>query len=191
MWAKIITIKRTKDLNYLSLCAFNLFKTRVSQFELNYWNKWTFPQHSNLLKCTCIYTMWPLTIPLYIYIYIYIYTYTYTLWVLIWGYSHHNWMKGYSSYMYLPELHLFHIHLPPFQGTTTGQLRYSLRLFLNQLSRYKVWSWFAFGSFYCEPTSWSQRSSKELSIQVKQTIVRLQKQNKSTRKIARTLGVAK
>ncbi len=22
-------------------------------FELNYWNKWTFPRHSNLLRCTC------------------------------------------------------------------------------------------------------------------------------------------
>ncbi len=54
MWAKIITIKRTKYLNYFSLCAFNLFNTRVSQFELNYWNKWTFHLHSNLLKCTCI-----------------------------------------------------------------------------------------------------------------------------------------
>ncbi len=39
MWAKIITIKRTKDLNYISLCALNLFNTQVSQFELNYWNK--------------------------------------------------------------------------------------------------------------------------------------------------------
>ncbi len=54
MWAKIITIKRTKDLNYFSLCALNLFNTRVSQFELNYWNKLTFPWYSNLLKCTCI-----------------------------------------------------------------------------------------------------------------------------------------
>ncbi len=27
--------KRTKDLNYFSLCVFNLFNTRVSQFELN------------------------------------------------------------------------------------------------------------------------------------------------------------
>ncbi len=53
MWAKIITIKRTKDLNYFSLCTFNLFNTRVSQFELNYWNKLTFPQHSNLLRCKC------------------------------------------------------------------------------------------------------------------------------------------
>ncbi len=53
MWAKIFTIKRTKDLNYFSLCAFNLFNTRVAQFDLNYWNKWTFPQHSNLLRCTC------------------------------------------------------------------------------------------------------------------------------------------
>ncbi len=51
--SQIITIKRTKDLNYFSLCAFHLFNTRVSQFELNYWNKWTFPQHSNLLRCTC------------------------------------------------------------------------------------------------------------------------------------------
>ncbi len=58
MWAKIITIKRTKDLNYFSLCAFNLFNTHVSEFELNYWNKWTFPQHSNLLRCTCIYTVY-------------------------------------------------------------------------------------------------------------------------------------
>ncbi len=48
MWAKIITIKRTKDLNYSSLCALNGFNTRVAQFELNYWNKWTFPWHSNL-----------------------------------------------------------------------------------------------------------------------------------------------
>ncbi len=53
MWTKIITIKRTKDLNYFSLCALDLFNTRVSQFELNYWNKWTFPRHSNLLRCTC------------------------------------------------------------------------------------------------------------------------------------------
>ncbi len=52
MWAKIITIKRTKDLNYFSLCALNLFNTRVSQFVLDYWNKLTFPQHSNLLRCT-------------------------------------------------------------------------------------------------------------------------------------------
>ncbi len=56
MWAEIITIKRTKDLNYFSLCALNLFNTRVSQFELNYWNKWTFPRHANLLRCTCINT---------------------------------------------------------------------------------------------------------------------------------------
>ncbi len=47
MWAKIIT-------NYFSLCALNLFNTQVSQFELNYWSKWTFPRHSNLLRCTCI-----------------------------------------------------------------------------------------------------------------------------------------
>ncbi len=47
----------------------------VSQFELNYWNKWTFPRHSNLLRCICIcksthiqYIFWK-----YIYIYIYIY----------------------------------------------------------------------------------------------------------------------
>ncbi len=53
MWDKIITIKRTKDLNYFSLCAFNLFNTQISQFEFNYWNKWTFPRHSNLLRCTC------------------------------------------------------------------------------------------------------------------------------------------
>ncbi len=57
IWAtgkqKIITIKRTKDLNYFSLCALYLFNTRVSQFELNYWNKLTFPRHSNL-RCTCM-----------------------------------------------------------------------------------------------------------------------------------------
>ncbi len=53
MWAKIITIKRTKDLNCFSLCALNLFNTQVSQFELNYWNKGTFPGQSILLRCTC------------------------------------------------------------------------------------------------------------------------------------------
>ncbi len=58
MWAKIITIKRTKDLNYFSLCALNLFNTRVSQLELNYWNKWTVSRHSNLLRCTCIYCLY-------------------------------------------------------------------------------------------------------------------------------------
>ncbi len=31
-----------------------IFDRFFSQFELNYWNKWTFPQHSNLLRCTCI-----------------------------------------------------------------------------------------------------------------------------------------
>ncbi len=39
MWAKILTIKKNKDLNYSSMCALNLFNTQVSQFELNYWNK--------------------------------------------------------------------------------------------------------------------------------------------------------
>ncbi len=39
MWAKIITIKRTKDLNYFRLCALNLFNTQVSQIEFNYWNE--------------------------------------------------------------------------------------------------------------------------------------------------------
>ncbi len=29
MWAKIITIKRSKDLNYFNLCALNLFNTQV------------------------------------------------------------------------------------------------------------------------------------------------------------------
>ncbi len=57
MWAIIITIKRTKDLNYFSLCALKLFNTRVSKFELNYWNKWTFPRHSNLLRCICMCSM--------------------------------------------------------------------------------------------------------------------------------------
>ncbi len=35
-FCKIYTIKRSKDLNYFSMCALNLFNTRVSQFELNY-----------------------------------------------------------------------------------------------------------------------------------------------------------
>ncbi len=73
MWAKIITIKRTKDLNYFSLCALNLFNTRVSQFELNYWNKWTFPQHSNLLRCTCI-CIWMNEWCIYIALYCVLYT---------------------------------------------------------------------------------------------------------------------
>ncbi len=50
----ILLTKLTKDLNYLSLCALNLFNTQVSHFELNYWNKSTFPRHCNLLRCTCM-----------------------------------------------------------------------------------------------------------------------------------------
>ncbi len=38
----LITLKRTNDLNYFSLCELNLFNTWVSQFELNYWNKLPF-----------------------------------------------------------------------------------------------------------------------------------------------------
>ncbi len=33
------------ELNYFSLRALNVFNTRVSQFELNYCNKLTFPRH--------------------------------------------------------------------------------------------------------------------------------------------------
>ncbi len=49
VFVKCEPIKRTKDLNNFSLCALNLFNTQVSQFVLNYRNKWTFPRHSNLL----------------------------------------------------------------------------------------------------------------------------------------------
>ncbi len=34
MWAKIISIKRTKDLNYFSLCAFNLFNNKFHNLSL-------------------------------------------------------------------------------------------------------------------------------------------------------------
>ncbi len=63
MWAKIITIKRTKDLNYFSLCAFNLFNTQVSQFELNYWKKNNFSTIFKFIEMhlykltTCILTL--------------------------------------------------------------------------------------------------------------------------------------
>ncbi len=57
MWAKILTFKRSKDLNCFSLCALNLFNAQVLQFELNYWNKSTFPQQSNLLRYTCRYIL--------------------------------------------------------------------------------------------------------------------------------------
>ncbi len=55
---------------------------------------------------------------------------------------------------------------------------------------------FVFGSWCCETTLCGQRIVVKgphcvVSIQVKQTIVRLQKQNKSIREIAGTLGVAK
>ncbi len=46
-------IKRTKDLNYFSRVHWIYLIQWVSQFELNYWNNWTFPWHSNLLRCTC------------------------------------------------------------------------------------------------------------------------------------------
>ncbi len=49
---------------------------------------------------------------------------------------------------------------------------------------------FAFGSCCCEPTSCGQRILTTWIIQLKQTIVRLQKQNKSIREIAGTFRVA-
>ncbi len=49
MLTKIITIKRTEDLNYFSLFALNLFNTRVSQFELNYWNTFSELFHNILI----------------------------------------------------------------------------------------------------------------------------------------------
>ncbi len=58
----------------------NLFHTGVSQFELIYWNKLTFPRHSNLLRCTCVYVCVCVCICIYIYIYIYyIYIYIYNM----------------------------------------------------------------------------------------------------------------
>ncbi len=59
-FARELLIRESRICEYLanftelfSLCALTLFNTRVSQFELNYWNKWTFPPHSNSLRCTC------------------------------------------------------------------------------------------------------------------------------------------
>ncbi len=68
------------NLNYFSLCALNLFNTRVSQFDLNYWNKWTFPRHSYLLRCTFIFQYRSLSLSLSLSIYIYIY-YIITLYI--------------------------------------------------------------------------------------------------------------
>ncbi len=42
------------DLNSVHTDWSILCNIRVSQFELNYWNKWTFPRYSNLLRCTCM-----------------------------------------------------------------------------------------------------------------------------------------
>ncbi len=36
------------------LICWDLRFVEIDLFELNYWNKWTFPRHSNLLRCTCI-----------------------------------------------------------------------------------------------------------------------------------------
>ncbi len=55
LYPSMLTESWVEDLNYFSLCALNIFNTWVSQFELNYWNKWTFLRHSNLLRCTCMF----------------------------------------------------------------------------------------------------------------------------------------
>ncbi len=55
MWAQIITIKRTKGLKTTSVCVHWIYLIhRFYQLELNYWNKITFPRHSNYWDCTCI-----------------------------------------------------------------------------------------------------------------------------------------
>ncbi len=83
MWAKIITIKEPKALNYFSLCALKLFNT-VSQFEVNYWNELS---HDILIY-------WDASIYIYIYIYIYVYMCMYvSVWVhinLCLGATQHN-----------------------------------------------------------------------------------------------------
>ena len=46
--------KRKKHLKYFTLYVMNLYNIWVSLFELNYWNKLTFPWYSNVFRCTCM-----------------------------------------------------------------------------------------------------------------------------------------
>ncbi len=48
-------LKATVKETWASIPPQQCHKLITSQFELNYWNKLTFPRHSNLLRCTCIY----------------------------------------------------------------------------------------------------------------------------------------
>ncbi len=65
MWATMITIKRTKDLNYFSLRALNLFNTEFHNLSwitetnellhdiLIYWDEWD-EWIMHLYKCICL-----------------------------------------------------------------------------------------------------------------------------------------
>ncbi len=88
MWTKIITIKRTKDLNYFSLCALYLFNTQFYNLswitEINelfhdiliYWDApvyiYIYIKYINInIYITFIYNKKKKKKKLYIYIYIY------------------------------------------------------------------------------------------------------------------------
>ncbi len=103
------------------------------------------------------------------------------------------------------ELQLFNMYLPPFQGTirnwtvdskviswTNVGYSFIISTSIKQVKGLELIQSvpFAFG-ICCYGHTSCEELSKDLSIQVKQTIVRLQKPNKSIREIAGTSGVAK
>ncbi len=101
-------LKETKDLNYFSLCALNLFNTRVSQFcveELSYWNNELF--HDILIYWDAPVVYFIILVgdqnifKLQLYNEYGLKVHTLRLW--IWGYSHQNWRER------LKELQLFNI----------------------------------------------------------------------------------
>ncbi len=109
-----------------------------------------------------------------------------TLWVLIWRYSHRNWRKVKELQQTICK---WIIDSKAVSWTDVG---YSFRYFyINQAvkrsgvdSKCAICIW--------KLLLWTHiMQSKDLSIQVKETIVRLQKQNKSTRELAGTFRVAK
>ncbi len=63
-WYNFIKIKTKKLLKCFTLHAMNLKYMKVSLFEITYKKKWTFSQHSNLLRCTCIQHLKEVSTPL-------------------------------------------------------------------------------------------------------------------------------
>ncbi len=115
---------------------------------------------------------------------------------LIWGYLHPNQVNGCRNYNSL-HMCLPLVKGPKVMGQLASQLFHGQVCVIPSLSQLQWADKRSRVNFKCAICIWNlllstvKMRSKELSLSVKQAIIRLKKQNKPIREIAKTLGVAK